>query len=180
MEGRVEICYDNVYGTVCDDFWDVLDARVVCRQLGFNTSGQLLCACMFSLDLDVSDEVSCFGIVITSAVFQWFFYLYITSLNASASNAVSVDVVPLQGFGGGSGDILLDNVVCRGTESSLLECRTNPIHQHNCNHSEAAGVRCEGKYLTQIKIKKTNRKSKQIYCPPHSCVHYWQYQTAAW
>ena len=129
---------------------------------------------MFSLDLDVSDEVSCFGIVITSAVFQWFFYLYITSLNASASNAVSVDVVPLQGFGGGSGDILLDNVVCRGTESSLLECRTNPIHQHNCNHSEAAGVRCEGKYLTQKKTKK-NRKSKQIYCPPHSCVHYWQY-----
>ena len=59
-------------------------------------------------------------------------------------------------FGNGSGDILLDNVVCSGTESSLLECNTNPIRQHNCDHSEDAGVRCEGKYLTQ----KTNRKSK--------------------
>ena len=53
-------------------------------------------------------------------------------------------------FGSGSGDILLDNVVCRGTESSLLECNTNPIGQHNCDHSEDAGVRCEGIYCNHL------------------------------
>jgi len=59
---------------------------------------------------------------------------------------LSVGSVALDGayFGSGSGDILLDNVVCRGTESSLFECNTNPIGQHNCDHSEDAGVRCEG------------------------------------
>ena len=40
-EGRVEVCYGVQYRTVCDDYWDELEARVVCRQLEFTSGGEL-------------------------------------------------------------------------------------------------------------------------------------------
>ena len=93
-EGRVEVNYNGEWGTVCDDGWDDTDAGVVCRQLGFGSSG--------------------------------------TAIGSA-------------GFGQGSGPILLDNVTCTGSESTLASCSHLGLNIiRSCNHNEDAGARCSG------------------------------------
>ena len=38
--GRVEVCIEDRYGTICDDHWDNEDASVACSQLGFSRYGE--------------------------------------------------------------------------------------------------------------------------------------------
>ncbi|XP_030851625.1 deleted in malignant brain tumors 1 protein-like [Strongylocentrotus purpuratus] len=90
-EGRVEVMHNGSWGTICDDSWDLRDARVVCRMLGFDGA-----------------------------------------LDAPGSAR----------FGQGSGDILLDDVWCSGTEENLAECPHRGVGVHNCGHNEDAGAIC--------------------------------------
>ena len=94
----MEICYNNEYGTVCDDKWDLIDAGVVCRQLNYSFEN--------AIPLKRS--------------------YFVPGSNTSLSN------------------IFVDNVVCNGSESTLLECQHNIIGEHNCDHTEDAGVICGG------------------------------------
>jgi len=96
-EGRVEVCWNETWGTVCDGFWSVNDGNVACRQLGFLDNG----ATIFS-------------------------------------NAY---------FGRGTGPILLDDLLCTGSEARLIDCprsTSQGIGTHDfCNgHYDDAGVRC--------------------------------------
>ena len=65
-------------------------------------------------------------------------------------------VIPLTGataqccaaYGQGTGDIVLDNVACAGTETSLFDCSHNGLNSHNCVHSEDVGITCPRKTIS--------------------------------
>ena len=117
--GRVEICYQGQWGTVCDDGWSSTDARVVCNQLGYS-----------SLGIDR----------IRTSIFVFLIILHCTGA-----------IVLSRGqYHEGSGPILLDNVGCHGTETSLLECSHPGIGVHNCQHDDDVGIECLCEFSSNI------------------------------
>lgn len=47
-------------------------------------------------------------------------------------------------FPEGTGTIWMDNLMCTGTESSLVDCPFNGFGSHNCIHIEDVGIHCSG------------------------------------
>ena len=60
--GRLEVQINNVWGTVCDNLWDRIDADVTCRQLGY--SGAFIAAAVSEPGNGLPillDNINCIG-----------------------------------------------------------------------------------------------------------------------
>ena len=105
--GRVEVCVEGAYRTICDDSWDNNAASVVCRQLGFSPYGErvrVFCCVM---------NVSCF---------------------AHCSGAVGVKSGL---YGDSSIPVALQDVQCSGSEENIFNCnKTVPDEPLSCQNVE--------------------------------------------
>lgn len=43
--GRVEVCINNAWGTVCNSRFGTNEAKVICQQLGFSRTGNFIAVC---------------------------------------------------------------------------------------------------------------------------------------
>ena len=115
LQGRVEVCFDGVWGTVCSHGWSVEDTNVVCRQLGFSGSGMT----EYSISLSVYN-----------------------SINSLIINFIGSTPSYNGRFGRGSGPVFYADVMCGGLEARLLDCDKGVLEETNCNHNQDAGVIC--------------------------------------
>ena len=65
-------------------------------------------------------------------------------------------------YGSSTGSILLDDVECIGNESTIAMCSLNVWGIHNCEHTEDAGVICQGKHNTVIICMRWGRGASTV------------------
>ncbi|KAJ3607393.1 hypothetical protein NHX12_024444 [Muraenolepis orangiensis] len=166
FEGRLEVFYKGRWGTVCDDQWDDSDAEVACRQLGFGGNELFLGQCphgdweqhncdhmedadgvvrLVGGDSPWEGRVEVFhngdwGTVCDDQWTEQHAQVVCRELGYSGK----AEVVRDGAFGEGTGIILLDDVRCEGSETSLLDCHHGIWGRTDCSHGEDVGVRCRG------------------------------------
>ena len=113
----MEICNNDVWGTVCDDSWTSVDAGVVCIQLGLPSSGTL---CII-----VSRHYCCHPLACTLGA-------------VALQGSETMD---------GTGQIWLNSVSCTNFMTRITDCTLSTFGGHSCSHSEDVGVICQGKKI---------------------------------
>lgn len=117
--GRIEICLNNAWGTICRNEFGIPDAQVACNQIaGYQSEG----------NLHYHSQALTFMSLI-------FFYKGVDIITMPQMSTVA------------EGPIFLDRLRCDGTESSLLDCRLGlrGIGLTTCDHSADVWIKCTSK-----------------------------------
>ncbi|XP_049330407.1 deleted in malignant brain tumors 1 protein-like isoform X5 [Astyanax mexicanus] len=190
--GRVEVLHRGHWGTVCDDYWDMRDAAVVCRELGCGEAidaprrarfgsgsgpiwveyancagsesslkncrsydwGRQRCnhdedAGAVCAEVRLVGRSHCSGRVDVLHGESW-----VTVCDADFDQQDAevvcqelgcgspVEVLGAAAFGRGEGQVCLEELQCRGSESQIHFCPKSSSLKHNCSHDNDVGLVC--------------------------------------
>ena len=124
--GRIEICVNATWGTICSDFWENMDASVICKQLGYSEYG------LFSS----SHAYNMHGCAIIVCMLTAVVVCTICYVGAVAGQGLYTDTIwPFH----------IIDLNCTGVERTIWECPHNGLFDdYSCSSRNDASVRCQG------------------------------------
>ena len=122
--GRIELCHNGTWGTICSDFWDNIDASILCKQLGYSPYGNCLVLIVTYMNVNQNCHNIIFflpgAIVLPTYYFERVWPHHIVDLN------------------------------CSGHENNLWNCSHNAlINTYACSSDHDASVSCQGNYTVE-------------------------------
>ena len=121
VSGKVAVCQNGMFVSVCDISWDENDANVLCNSIGSTVTG-------------------------ISRTFSESTMPYYNITLRCQYPLLSIVATPLYGLAVGADPIALESIDCTGNEPNISLCPSSPIGVVNdsmCRESNrAAGVRC--------------------------------------
>ena len=117
-EGRVEICINRRWGTMCDNEWTEKHTAVVCRHLGFS------------------------GVIGGNGAFHERIQLILCNLFLFTITSASAYYTS-ERFGEGTGPIFMDYINCTGSEFRIYRKCSYFTHYYGCSHNDDVGVQCQ-------------------------------------
>ena len=138
-EGKLEVCFNQRWGTVNGDGWSSVDTQVTCRQLGYDSNGE----CIAYILLSVYATPKIHYVFNTPSVVFMSILCYIMkhiTLDSSINADISFSLTTHQNVL--STPIVMNNVTCFGSEAKLIECNYRKDTSGD-DHSEDIWVNCD-------------------------------------
>ena len=140
-DGRLEICFDGYWGSVCNRGWTQNNGLVACRQVGYETLRKtklyLGLVCMLTVTSISSMTNTLYDMLLSENTMITINFIFMHAGPLLTSSPTRMN-----------GSVSVHNAQCNGHESQLEDCEySEAIGVSSCHHGEDVALICSGMYM---------------------------------